>query len=165
MINQNSLLQSLYKAYPSAALFTVVPGFSKTPSVSREVEQKIPKLLTAWLFERMVAKLHCFFTKYLLPELMTQKLKFSMNAADDDELENEHEAITEDDKLEHESADDEPELYWYCRAAEMEGSPMIACDASDCPIEWFHFSCVSITSEPDSDEEWYCDECKSKLHK
>ena len=40
---------------------------------------------------------------------------------------------------------------------------MIACDAPNCPIEWFHFSCVCITNEPDSDEEWYCDECKSKL--
>ena len=88
-----------------------------------------------------------------------------MDAADDDDLESEHGAITEDDELEHELADDEPELYCYCRAAEMEGSPMIACDAADCPIEWFHFSCVGITSEPDSDEEWYCDECKSKLNK
>ena len=113
----------------------------------------------------MVAKLHSFFTKYPLPELMTQKLKF-MTDTDDDEQENEHEAVAEDDELEHESAaDDEPELYCYCRAAEMEGLPMIACDAPDCPIEWFHFSCVGITNEPDSDEEWYCDECKSKLNK
>ena len=46
MISQNSLLQSLHKAYPSAALFTVVPGFFITPCVSSEVEQKVPKLLT-----------------------------------------------------------------------------------------------------------------------
>ena len=48
---------------------------------------------------------------------------------------NEHEAVTEDHELEHESADDEPKLYRYCRAAEMEGLPMIACDAPNCPIE------------------------------
>ena len=117
-------------------------------------------------FEQMVVRLHHFFTKYLLPELMTQKLKFTMDA-DDDELENNDElAVVEDDELENEElAIDEPELYCYCRAAEMEGLPMIACDAPDCPIEWFHFSCVGITNEPDSDEEWYCDDCKSKLNK
>ena len=91
-------------------------------------------------------------------------MKFTTDT-DDDELENEHEAVAEDDESEHGSADDEPELYCYCRAAEMEGLPMIACDAPDCPVEWFHFFCVGITNEPDSDEEWYCDECKSKLNK
>ena len=67
-------------------------------------------------FKQMVVRLHCFFTKYLLPELMTQKLRFRMDA--DDKLENDHEAITEDE-LECELAEDESELYCYCRAAEM----------------------------------------------
>ena len=121
-------------------------------------------------FERMVIKLHCFFMKYLLPELMTQNLKFRMNADDDDELENDDGELENDDKavseneLDNELAD-EPELYCVCRAAEIEGLLMIACDSPSCPIEWFHFSCVGITREPDSDEEWYCNECKSKLNK
>ena len=65
-------------------------------------------------------KLHCFFIKYLLPELMTQKLKFKMNAEDDDELENDDEAVSENES-ENELAD-EPELYCtcICRAAEIE---------------------------------------------
>ena len=66
----------------------------------------------------MVMKLHCFFIKYLLPELMTQKLKFKMNAEDDDQLENDDEAVSENE-LENELAD-EPELYCICRAAEIE---------------------------------------------
>ena len=40
---------------------------------------------------------------------------------------------------------------------------MIACDGPDCPIEWFHFSCVGITEEPETDEEWFCDQCKERL--
>ena len=35
------------------------------------------------------------------------------------------------------------------------GNPMIACNAPD--IGWFHFSCIGITEEPNSDEEWYCE--------
>ena len=113
-------------------------------------------------FEQMVVKLQHFFTKYVLPELMTQKLKYAMYADDDDdkdELENNDEMAADQED------NDEPELYCYCRAAEIEGVPMIACDASDCPIEWFHFTCVGITNEPDSDEEWYCDDCKNRLNK
>ena len=38
----------------------------------------------------------------------------------DDELESNHEAVTEDDELEHELADDEPELYCYCIKTELQ---------------------------------------------
>jgi len=34
------------------------------------------------------------------------------------------------------------------------GNPIIACDALNCAIEWFHFSCVGITEDPNNDEEW-----------
>ena len=50
--------------------------------------------------------------------------------------------------------DDEQPLYCYCKTAEEPGN---------CDIEWFHFSCVGITEDPNSDEEWYCDECKKTL--
>ena len=103
-------------------------------------------------FQQMVVRLHHFFKTYLLPELMTQKLKVTMDTNDDE---------TENDESD---VDTQPELFCYCRAAEVEGEPMIACDAADCPIEWFHFSCVGITNEPESDE-WYCDQCKSRLNK
>ena len=46
-----------------------------------------------------------------MPELITQKLKFRMDADDDDELENDDEAVTENE-LENELAD-EPELYCF----------------------------------------------------
>ena len=36
------------------------------------------------------------------------------------------------------------------RMPEEPDNPMIACDTPDCPIEWFHFSCVGISEEPES---------------
>ena len=48
-------------------------------------------------------------------------------------------------------------LYCYCRTPEEPGNPMLGCDA---PVKWFHFSCVNISEELLSDEEWFCDECK-----
>ena len=46
MISLDVLLESLYKVYPHAAIFIVVPGFSEVPCTSHKVEQKIPELLT-----------------------------------------------------------------------------------------------------------------------
>ena len=34
--------------------------------------------------------------------------------------------------------------------------PMIACDGTNCKIEWFHYACVKTKKN------WYCEECKSK---
>ena len=35
---------------------------------------------------------------------------------------------------------------------------MIGCDNDLCPIEWFHFKCVQITSKPKG--KWYCPKCR-----
>ena len=34
---------------------------------------------------------------------------------------------------------------------------MIACDNLNCPIEWFHFGCVGLSSKPRG--QWFCMEC------
>ena len=34
---------------------------------------------------------------------------------------------------------------------------MVACDAPNCPYEWFHFDCVGLSEEPSG--EWFCSEC------
>lgn len=52
------------------------------------------------------------------------------------------------------------EVYCKCRS-HIHGSTMIACDNSDCRIEWFHYECVGITTAPEG--KWYCDECKAAL--
>lgn len=51
-------------------------------------------------------------------------------------------------------------VYCYCRCPYDELNPMIACDASDCPIEWFHFECVGIVIAPQ--DKWYCPQCRAK---
>ena len=95
-------------------------------------------------FEGFVGKCKHFFDTYILPELMTRRLQFSSCS----------QKSTEEEKI----------VYCYCGMPEEPDNPMIACDAPDCPIEWFHFSCVGISEEPESDEEWFCDECIERLN-
>lgn len=51
-------------------------------------------------------------------------------------------------------------VYCYCRCPYDELSQMIACDGSDCTIEWFHFECVNIMVPPKGT--WYCPQCRPK---
>ena len=51
---------------------------------------------------------------------------------------------------------DEP-TYCTCSRGQGKGR-MIACDNDSCPIEWFHFKCVGVTSKPKG--EWYCPDCR-----
>lgn len=51
-------------------------------------------------------------------------------------------------------------VYCYCRCPYDEVSEMIACDGSNCSIEWFHFECVNIIMPPKG--KWYCPECLPK---
>ncbi|KPP65661.1 inhibitor of growth protein 5-like, partial [Scleropages formosus] len=36
----------------------------------------------------------------------------------------------------------------YCLCHQVSYGEMIGCDNPDCPIEWFHFSCVELTTKP-----------------
>ncbi|XP_067945847.1 inhibitor of growth protein 5-like [Watersipora subatra] len=45
----------------------------------------------------------------------------------------------------------------YCICHQVSYGEMIGCDNNDCPIEWFHFPCVSLTSKPKG--KWYCPRC------
>ena len=40
---------------------------------------------------------------------------------------------------------------------------MIGCDNPECQTEWFHFSCVGLTTKPKG--KWYCDRCKDMMKK
>ena len=56
------------------------------------------------------------------------------------------------------TADPEEPLYCICkRGAHGE---MIACDNEQCNIEWFHYSCVGLTTRPTN--EWMCRSCSAK---
>lgn len=46
----------------------------------------------------------------------------------------------------------------YCVCDEISYGEMICCDNDLCPIEWFHFSCVSLLSKPKG--KWFCPRCR-----
>ncbi|KAI5951510.1 YNG2 [Candida jiufengensis] len=54
-------------------------------------------------------------------------------------------------------------LYCFCQRVSF--GEMIGCDNDDCKYEWFHWSCVGITSPPKDDEIWYCPDCRTKKKK
>lgn len=62
-----------------------------------------------------------------------------------------------------EDAEGEGDDKKYCTCQSVSYGNMVACDNDDCPYEWFHWSCVGMTKEPQGT--WYCDECKTKLGK
>lgn len=51
--------------------------------------------------------------------------------------------------------EDEPTFCW-CK--QISHGEMVACDNPDCPVEWFHFECVGLTSKPKGD--WFCVACR-----
>nr|VZI43690.1 unnamed protein product [Spirometra erinaceieuropaei] len=48
----------------------------------------------------------------------------------------------------------------YCFCHDVSYGDMIACDAPNCPFEWFHYNCVGLVVAPKG--EWFCPSC-SKL--
>lgn len=63
------------------------------------------------------------------------------------------------------SLEDEPPIdpnepvYCYCK--QVSWGEMVACDGPKCQSEWFHLSCVNLTSPPEG--KWYCSDCKIKI--
>ena len=51
----------------------------------------------------------------------------------------------------------------YCICHQVSYGEMIGCDNTDCPIEWFHFGCVGLTSKPKG--KWFCPKCTSDRKK
>lgn len=62
-----------------------------------------------------------------------------------------------DDTPPHEDTID-PDEPTYCLCDQISFGEMILCDNDLCPIEWFHFSCVSLISKPKG--KWYCPNCR-----
>uniref|UniRef100_A0A1X7UCN6 PHD-type domain-containing protein n=1 Tax=Amphimedon queenslandica TaxID=400682 RepID=A0A1X7UCN6_AMPQE len=46
-------------------------------------------------------------------------------------------------------------VFSYC--GEEEYGSIIACDNPSCALEWFHYNCVGITTNPVGN--WYCENC------
>lgn len=56
--------------------------------------------------------------------------------------------------------DSSVQRYCYCQRPYEACDEMIACDAQDCAIEWFHFKCVGITVAPQ--DKWFCPQCQTR---
>ncbi|XP_065176531.1 inhibitor of growth protein 4-like [Sycon ciliatum] len=51
----------------------------------------------------------------------------------------------------------------YCVCHQVSYGEMIGCDNPDCPVEWFHFACVGLSSKPKG--KWYCTRCSQDRKK
>ncbi|XP_076451435.1 inhibitor of growth protein 5-like [Babylonia areolata] len=51
----------------------------------------------------------------------------------------------------------------YCLCHQVSYGEMIGCDNPDCPIEWFHFGCVDLTTKPKG--KWFCPHCQEQRKK
>ncbi|XP_023684290.1 inhibitor of growth protein 1 isoform X3 [Paramormyrops kingsleyae] len=51
----------------------------------------------------------------------------------------------------------------YCLCDQVSYGEMIGCDNEECPIEWFHFSCVGLNHKPKG--KWYCPKCRGDSEK
>jgi hypothetical protein len=51
----------------------------------------------------------------------------------------------------------------YCLCQQVSYGEMIGCDNQDCPIEWFHFGCMALTTKPKG--KWYCPKCSPMFKK
>ncbi|XP_037947567.1 inhibitor of growth protein 1 [Teleopsis dalmanni] len=54
----------------------------------------------------------------------------------------------------------DPDEPTYCVCNQISFGEMILCDNDLCPIEWFHFSCVSLVLKPKG--KWYCPNCRGE---
>lgn len=48
----------------------------------------------------------------------------------------------------------------YCICEKVSYGNMVCCDNDVCPIEWFHFNCVSLRKKPKG--KWYCPMCRGR---
>ena len=89
-------------------------------------------------FDEIKPKLSAFFVKVILPLILTGR-----DVVDKENMQPAH----------------SKEAFCYCQKGEF--GNMVACDNPQCVIEWFHFSCVGLTSAPASNT-WYCPDCTLK---
>ena len=47
----------------------------------------------------------------------------------------------------------------YCQEDRPDLDQMVGCDNQDCPIQWFHLSCLNLTVEQLPSGDWFCPEC------
>lgn len=90
-----------------------------------------------------------------------------MKRSKSDELEDSEDAIGSKSptSLDGPGNGEDADYNLYCFCQRVSFGEMIGCDNDDCKYEWFHWSCVGITSPPKDDEIWYCPDCAPKMEK
>lgn len=81
-----------------------------------------------------------------------------------EEKEDQDMQVEDSDAVMTESVDNgtvDTQLYCVCR--NVSHGEMIACEAKNCPYEWYHFECVGLKEAPPQGIPWYCDECKDNV--
>ena len=78
-------------------------------------------------------KLTWFFVTYVLPEILTGRIKQAVESNSDKEN-------------------------IYCNFQKSSAGCMIACDNCKCKYKWFHYQCVGIKRAPKGT--WFCSDCK-----
>ncbi|XP_037960047.1 inhibitor of growth protein 5-like [Teleopsis dalmanni] len=84
-----------------------------------------------------------------------------INDMDDSEKESGHTATTHPSDVIDMPVD--PNEPTYCLCHQVSYGEMIGCDNPDCPIEWFHFACVGLTTKPKG--KWFCPKCSQDRKK
>ena len=103
-------------------------------------------------FNQIQPKLHSFFVKHILSELLTKNLQNSLMTVTTAASGSGTAAATSSDVLN--------DLYCYCQQPEKVGRRMIGCDNENCSnYKWFHFECLGLKRKPRG-HYWYCPECK-----
>ncbi len=73
------------------------------------------------------------------------------------------EEAEEEEEEAEETLDSSGEEPRYCYCQQVSYGEMVACDADDCPREWFHLECVGLGRAPGRNARWFCEECKERL--
>ena len=62
----------------------------------------------------------------------------------------------------NEAAPVDPNEPRYCVCQRVSFGAMIACDNENCDMEWFHYSCVGLSTEAKFKGNWYCPACTAE---
>ncbi|CUM63744.1 uncharacterized protein PRCAT00001328001 [Priceomyces carsonii] len=99
----------------------------------------------------------------LMKSEMRPMKRFKIEDLEDDDIIPTRKASSNEGPQAGTGEDADNNLYCFCQRVSF--GEMIGCDNDDCKYEWFHWSCVGITSPPKDDEVWYCPDCAPKMEK
>lgn len=97
-------------------------------------------------FKQAMEKITMLYKYAILPELIGKCYT------------HEYVIVPEAESGDTEDTDVNTELWCYCNCPEGDDELMIGCDYTTCNIQWFHCSCLRMTSVPKG--KWLCPDCR-----